>query len=253
MLLTRARKGTMMVILILHVISLITLTGSDSGSTFPLRRREYHFVKHSCQMLHYCILQELFSCSLFQEVGWPWPATNYAQSHSLVHSSPVGWGEKIGRKRARKLVCCDKDSLIDAGRGKKTPSETKGIVRHIWQTDISPAGLQIKWPPWKPKPRFELSFYCWVLCHTVQSKSLASLGQQSWLCPNPVSCPSPAYSLWGKERTEWEKEKAWVLCEHCSGTAKTLVSYQHCFSHKSKVQPHTGCYEESWLHPSQIQ
>lgn len=42
---------------------------------------------------------------------------------------------------------------------------------------------------------------------------------------------------------------------HCASTvsaiAKALVSYWHGFSHKSKTRHHTGCYEESQLHPSQ--
>lgn len=152
-LLVKAEEGNMMVILILHVISLITLTGRDSGSTFPPRGWEYHFVKHYYQMLHFCILQELFMCSLFQVVGWPWPAASHPHSHSLTppHSVPMGWGEKIGRTRARKLVCWDKDSLIGARRGKKPPSETKIIAHHIWQADLCPACLQTM-TPLNPKP-----------------------------------------------------------------------------------------------------
>jgi len=41
------------------------------------------------------------------------------------------------------------------------------------------------------------------------------------------------------------KEKALMLCKHCSATAKTLVCYQHCSSHKSKTQHPTGFCEES--------
>lgn len=39
-LLVRSKEGNMMVVPILHLISLITLTGRDSRSTFPLRRWE---------------------------------------------------------------------------------------------------------------------------------------------------------------------------------------------------------------------
>lgn len=152
-LLVKAKEGIMMVILILHVISLITLTGRDSGSTFSPRGWEYHCVKHYYQMLHCCILQELFMCSLFQVVGWPWPAASHPHSHSLTppHSVPMGWGEKIGRTRARKLVCWDKDSLIGARKGKKNPSEAKEIAHHIWQADLCPVSLQTM-TALKPKP-----------------------------------------------------------------------------------------------------
>ena len=33
--------------------------------------------------------------------------------------------------------------------------------------------------------------------------------------------------------------------QYCSASAKPLVCYQHCFSHKSKTQLHTGCHEKS--------
>lgn len=32
------------------------------------------------------------------------------------------------------------------------------------------------------------------------------------------------------------KEKAMILCKHCSATVKTLLCYQHWFSHRSKIQ-----------------
>lgn len=37
--------------------------------------------------------------------------------------------------------------------------------------------------------------------------------------------------------TEWETEKAFMLCKHYSIVAKTLLCYQNCFGHKYKVQP----------------
>jgi len=37
------------------------------------------------------------------------------------------------------------------------------------------------------------------------------------------------------EGAEWEKEKALMLCKHCSAIAKPLVCYQCCFSYKSKT------------------
>lgn len=193
-LLARAKEGNMMLVLTLHVISLITLTGRESGSNFPLRRWEYHFVKHYCQKLHCCILEELSTCWLFQVVGWPWPAANHPRTHSLTpsHSVPLGWEEKTRRMRMRKLVCQDKESLIDAGKRKDTEvKERKLLTTSDRQTYTQLISKQ--WPPWKPKTPFYLSFYRWAHCYIVWSKPLASLGKLSWLCLHPVSCLSPAY------------------------------------------------------------
>jgi len=66
---------------------------------------------------------------------------------------------------------------------------------------------------------------------------LSSLSQLSKLCTLITSCPLTAYLL----GAEWEKESVLAMCEHCSATAKTLLCYQHCFSHKSEVQHCTGC------------
>lgn len=46
--------------------------------------------------------------------------------------------------------------------------------------------------------------------------------------PNLLCIPQ---SLWGVD-TEWDTEKALMLCRHCSARAKTFVCYQHCFGHK---------------------
>lgn len=43
-----------------------------------------------------------------------------------------------------------------------------------------------------------------------------------------------------------------MLCKHCAETAKISACYQYWFSHKARAQHCTGCYEENWLHPSQI-
>lgn len=82
----------MMVILILHVMSLIALTGRDSGYTFPLRRQEYHFIKHNCQMLHSLLnFARTFNVFMFQVVGQPWPARHpYSHFLSPPHSIPMG-------------------------------------------------------------------------------------------------------------------------------------------------------------------
>ena len=51
-----------------------------------------------------------------------------------------------------------------------------------------------------------------------------------------VSPPSllPTQSLPYTVATEWKTEKALMLCKYCSPITKTLLCYQHRFSHKSK-------------------
>lgn len=46
-------------------------------------------------------------------------------------------------------------------------------------------------------------------------------------------------------RAEWAQEKVLLLCKPCSGTARTSVGYQLCFSHRSKAQHCMGCYGEN--------
>jgi len=84
-----------------------------------------------------------------------------------------------------------------------------------------------------------------VLAYDVPLENSDQLPQ---LCSLPVSCPPLAYSLQGG-RIKWEKGKDFMLCEHCSAVAKTLVWYQN-LSHKSKK---TAPYSLVWrkLTPSQ--
>ena len=63
-------------------------------------------------------------------------------------------------------------------------------------------------------------------------------------------CVSPALRLcagWAA----WGTEKASMAGRHCLATAGAGVGNQRWFSHKSKSQPHVGCYEESERHPIQ--
>lgn len=58
-------------------------------------------------------------------------------------------------------------------------------------------------------------------------------------------CPTPSYLL--RMEAKWEKEKALMLCKHCSAIAKTWVCYKYCFNHKSR-KDHTGCNDKKF-HP----
>lgn len=62
------------------------------------------------------------------------------------------------------------------------------------------------------------------------------------LCP-PNLLPTPCLLT----RVRWGGEggkKTLTLCKHCSATTKTPACYQHCFSHRSKTQHRTGCFQE---------
>lgn len=85
-------------------------------------------------------------------------------------------------------------------------------------------------------------FYCWSWYHMVWNILL------SCLCVLPTPRISPACLLGGPK---WGREGLEAL--QSSAITKRLVCYQHCFSHKSKPQYHTGYYEENEFHPGQNQ
>lgn len=73
-----------------------------------------------------------------------------------------------------------------------------------------------------------LCFYFWAWQYRVQHNPLANLGLLSKLCPHTTSCPPP-----GQLAGQGGWKKALTLCR--PETAKTVVCYQHCFSHKSQA------------------
>ena len=98
---------------------------------------------------------------------------------------------------------------------------------------------------------FSLTFIAEHSITWVWSIPLVSLCQLSWLCP-PSSLLTPRLFA-GEGKAEWEKEKALMLCKHCSAIAKTLMCYQQGFNHKSRRQHHAGCREENKLYTGQTQ
>lgn len=107
---------------------------------------------------------------------------------------------------------------------------------------------------WKAKLPIPF-FYLWLLllCMTLYHMDcyLFALFRSAVLGVSSLSpLPTPSLLTVG---AEWEKERTLMVCKHCSAIGKTLVYYQHCFSHKSKRQHRAGCYEERQLHPSQAQ
>lgn len=55
------------------------------------------------------------------------------------------------------------------------------------------------------------------------------------------SCPPLASSLRGR----LSNGESLTLYRHCSAIARTVVCDQHCFSPKSGMQHHKGCYQET--------
>lgn len=136
-----------------------------------------------------------------------------------------------------------KDGLIHKAERKINweLSDAKAITHHIPQVDQCPANFQATTIlKTLPNLLFVTAEYD-IIWHWTSL-------WLSCLCPLPTLCLPMAYSGLGC----WEKEKTLTLCKQFSATAKTLVSYQHCFSHKFKAQPHRRCYE-SELHPCQMQ
>lgn len=179
-------------------------------------------------------------------------------------SSPAGWGEKTGKTKVTKFVGGDKDSLIaEEKSGGETPRKTKAITHTPQQANRCSAGLQKKRPPWKPKPfllplpqsllvMIELIWYdvvwygtfLWPI-HQLSHAPSQDLSHPSLLteATKQKKCNKTTKQ---NKRKQNQNQKPW----HCSGTAKTSMCHQYCFSHKFKTQHHRGCYEESYLHPS---
>lgn len=77
---------------------------------------------------------------------------------------------------------------------------------------------------------------------------LDNSGQLSQLCP---LLPTPTLLA---ECAGSEKQRKFQRCANTvQQSPKTLVCYQHYFRHKSKIQHHTGCFEERQRHTSQRQ
>lgn len=61
---------------------------------------------------------------------------------------PAGWGKKIGRAKARKIMGQDKNSLsegkVEEGKKKRKKNDAKAIAHHIPRVDHCPATLEEK-------------------------------------------------------------------------------------------------------------
>lgn len=151
----------------------------------------------------------------------------------MPHPQARGMGENR-KTKARKLIGQDTGILIGEGRKrKKYANEAKKITQR--QTDVqtvsAPCTTHLEKHPQTPSSAQCLLLHYDITCYW--NILLASLGQISWLCLLLISRP-PFSQLTGLG-AESEKEKALMLCNHCSAMAKTLLCYQPWFSHKSKT------------------
>lgn len=154
----------------------------------------------------------------------------HVAAHSLSHSER---GERLRRTKERKFWGRVKDG--EGKRKKIHPSccndNQSPLPRAAWCQPVSK-----QWPPWqKNTPSF------------IAEPHVTWNGIARWPVqisfPGCVasSCPPPASSLRGR----LSNGESLTLYRHCSAIARTVVCDQHCFSPKSGMQHHKGCYQES--------
>lgn len=95
-----------------------------------------------------------------------------------------------------------------------------------------------------PPPPFYQSLYGWAGCQV--SYGVGDCFVHLGSAVLAVSLPSflPILTLLSGVSV-WEAEKASTLSKHGLAKTKTLVGYQRCFGHKSKMHNHTSCCEEA--------
>lgn len=145
--------------------------------------------------------------------------------------TPPQWDRGENRKKKKKLTGL---------RYRQFTEEEKEKIPHKWRKEMLTTSHKVinatssslliskNQTSWKQKthPFFflYLCFYFWAIQHI----PLASLGPLSKLCPYTASC-SPPCLLAGQGG--WKK----ALMLRRTETAKTLLRYQHYFSHKSQA------------------
>lgn len=171
-------------------------------------------------------------------VGWYRPAPKNPHSHLFSHYHPRR--ERTERAKVRGSMDGHKDSSVSEGKRKRNKC-CKGNTYHLLQADWCPVSL---WavttlrdclsPKSLPLPQFLLPG---MTLHCMEY----SIGQfrsvvLAMSLPNLLPVLR-VLTAGGRVR----KEKVMTLCKHCSTTAKTLVCYQHYFTHKSKIRHHMDC------------
>lgn len=120
------------------------------------------------------------------------------------------------------------------------------ILKNKWCKGFhSPPPMSRAMPSWSPNtvhlPKKTLPHF--LLLNAVLHGMHYPLGLLgSTVLADPIQAPS--HSQTSQWETDWDENQGLMLCNHCSATAKTVMCYQHCFSHKFKMQPHMGCYND---------
>lgn len=117
----------MLVVLILHVISLITLTGRF-WINFSPEKMGIPFCEALLSNVSLLYFARTFYVLIVPSGGLTLASSQPpTQSLTPSRSVPMGRGEKIRRTAVRKLGYRDKDSFIDTGRVKK-PQEKQRVL-----------------------------------------------------------------------------------------------------------------------------
>lgn len=167
-----------------------------------------------------------------------------------------GWEN---RGKERRFTDWDRDSLIGEAKTAGTSKAKKEFIHYFpsarqvlshFPVSRASACLRVtqedKCHKHKRHPLFS-TFPELLLLNMVSDGMEYPSGQSG----SAILTVSPGCICWGRRGAEEEKETAFMLRRYCSAIAKTLVSYQHCFSHKSKTQQHMGYYGRCEFYPSQ--
>lgn len=177
------------------------------------------------------------------------PNSHLIHPASFFSLFPVQWGEN--RKKLKRLIDWDNDKWIRELKLGLQSKAKRGIQL------LLPTGRQMVQPlpgklglsmcnscskqqmllPWM----FPLLLSLGLLVLRTTLYEIPSVWVCCPGCINPLHVPRLALlgEVWA------EREKTLTLCKYCSAAAKTLLCYQHSFSHKCKAQHHTVCYEGS--------
>lgn len=156
------------------------------------------------------------------------------QSTHMATCSLPPWQDEA-ENEVRKPIGGDTDGLISEGSGEREQtSDAKPTIHHLPQVEWCPP-VSKQQPPWKATPPqcFSLGLgYVGVLLPSIMLYKMeypfGQFGSAAQLHPQGA-----------------EEEKFRAPGRHCSATAKTLVGYQHHFSHKCKTQHHLGHCKEN--------
>lgn len=173
---------------------------------------------------HFDWLNEIFLVLLW----WVDPSQQ-PSTHTAAHSffpSPQ-WDRRENRNNKGKKTCGSKQKQFNRWRKKMWCQVTQRQITHqLPQEDW----CQISGFLWTISPSLPSTSALTAEHSTIWYRpSLWSLQVSCPLCPLPASCPCPAHLLGDRAG-----KSTLMLCKQDLAAAKTLLCYQHSFSHKVK-------------------